>query len=152
MMAVVSHDLRNPRPVIDLSANLIGRSDGLSERRQGSLTRLKSATDRAIRLIADLLDFSQTRVGRRLRVDLTDRASHAVVAESVEELRSVYPDSMFQHVFVGAGSSRVSADKIVQLVENLVSNAVAYGAKGRPIIIKSEVGADMVSISVCNEG
>ena len=152
MMAVVSHDLRNPLSVIDLSANLIGRSGELTERQQRSLSKLKASTDRAIRLIADLLDFSQTREGRRLRVDLVERDVQGVVAESVDELQIAYPGADLQHVAVGTGTSHVSADKITQLIGNLVSNAVAYGTKGRPIIVRSEVGPHLVSISVCNEG
>lgn len=87
-----------------------------------------------------------------MRVDLTDRDFQAIVAESVEELRVVYPDCVIHHKAVGAGNSRVSADKITQLIGNLVSNAVAYGAKARPIIIQSEVVAEVVSIAVSNEG
>ena len=152
MMAVVSHDLRNPLSVIDLSANLIGRYGGLSDRQQRSLGKLQASTDRAIRLIADLLDFSQTREGRRLRVDLVDKDVETVVSESVDELRIAYPDAILRHEATGCGSARLSADKIAQLIGNLVSNAVAYGASGRPIVIRSDVGADTVTISVRNEG
>ncbi|RYE52533.1 MAG: HAMP domain-containing histidine kinase, partial [Hyphomicrobiales bacterium] len=152
MMAVVSHDLRNPLSVIDLSANLIGRYGGLSERQQRSLGKLQASTDRAIRLIADLLDFSQTREGRLLRVDLVHQDVETVVSESIEELRIAYPDSDLQHIKVGTGNSRLSADKIAQLIGNLVSNAVTYGASGRPIVITSDVGPDTVTISVRNDG
>lgn len=152
MMAVVSHDLRNPLSVIVLSATLIGRYGGLSEQQQRSLVKLKASTDRAIRLIADLLDFSQARVGSGLRVDLADRDIQAVVLDSVEELRVVYSNAILQHVAIGTGHGRVSADKITQLIGNLVSNAVAYGAAGRPITITSEVGQDAITIRVHNEG
>ncbi|VWX61260.1 Sigma-B regulation protein RsbU (Phosphoserine phosphatase) (modular protein) [Burkholderiales bacterium 8X] len=152
MMAVVSHDLRNPLSVIDLSANLIGRYGGLSERQARSLDKIRTSTERAIRLIADLLDFSQAREGRGLRVELADNDVEAVVAECVEELRVAYPDAVLLHEAVGTGTSRSSADKLAQLIGNLVSNAVTYGFPGRPIVIRSEVQADRVMLSVCNEG
>lgn len=152
MMAVVSHDLRNPLSVINLSASLIGRWGGLPDRQQRSLVQLKSSTDRAIRLIADLLDFSQARMGGGMRVDLADVDLQALVAASVEELRVAYPKAVLQHVEVGNGLCRASADKLTQLIGNLVSNAASYGAPARPIVIRSEVTADVFSISVSNEG
>ncbi|RYF66053.1 MAG: GAF domain-containing protein, partial [Comamonadaceae bacterium] len=95
---------------------------------------------------------SQTREGRRLRVDLVDKDVETVVSESVDELRIAYPDAILRYEATGCGSARLSADKIAQLIGNLVSNAVAYGASGRPIVVRSDVGADRVTISVRNEG
>ena len=152
MMAVVGHDLRNPLAVINLSASLIGRWGGLSDRQQRSLVQLKSATDRAVRLIADLLDFSQARMGGGMRVDLAKVDLHEIVAASVEELRIAYPKAVLQHVGAGTGPCRASADKITQLIGNLVSNAVAYGTPGRPIVVMSEVLPHTFSVSVHNEG
>lgn len=152
MTAVVCHDLCNPLSVINLSASLIGRWGGLSDRQQRSLVQLKSSTDRAIRLIANLLDFSQARMGGGMRVDLTDVDLQALVAASVEGLRVAYPKAVLQHVEVGNGPCRASADKLAQLIGNLVSNAATYGTPGRPIVIRSEVTADAFSVSVSNEG
>ncbi|MET0540516.1 MAG: ATP-binding protein [Variovorax sp.] len=152
MMAVVSHDLRNPLSVIDLSATLIGRSGGLSERQQRSLAQLKSSTDRAVRLIADLLDFSQTRIGQGLRVDRVNVDLQALVADSVAELRVVHPEADLRHAAIGTGLCSASADRITQLIGNLVSNAVAYGATARPVLVTSTVQDDTFSIAVRNEG
>ncbi|WP_082497525.1 ATP-binding protein [Pseudorhodoferax sp. Leaf267] len=152
MMAVVGHDLRNPLSVIRLSSSLIGRWGGLSERQQRSLTRLQSSTDRAIRLIADLLDFSQARMGTGLRVELAELDLQGVVGDAVDELCVAYPQAALQHVGIGSGACCASADKITQLVGNLVSNAVTYGTPGRPILVRSEIGEHAFWISVHNEG
>ena len=152
MMAVVSHDLRNPLSVIKMSSSLILRGGGLTDRQQRSLMQLESSTDRAIRLISDLLDFSQGRIGGGLRVDLEEADLQLIVAANIDELQVAHPEAVLQHVRIGHGLRRFSPDKITQMIGNLVWNAVSYGAPGRPIVITSTVEEAGFSISVHNEG
>ena len=151
MIGIVSHDLRNPMSSIQMGAQLLAQSDP-SANQQRILTRMKRATDRATRLIADLLDFTQARLGKGLAVTIEDIDLHAIMAETVEELRSVYPGRELVHQGLGESVCRADPNRLEQLVGNLVSNAVAYGAPDKAITVMSSVTADSFVISVHNEG
>src|SRR5206468_8203916 len=58
MVGIVSHDLRNPLSVIQLSATLLLRAD-LTEQQAGRVEAILRATGRSTRLIGDLLDFTR---------------------------------------------------------------------------------------------
>lgn len=152
MMAIVSHDLRNPLSVIRMSAHVIGMGE-LSSNQLRALERLTTSTSRAARLIADLLDFSQARLGSGLQVNVRPIDDlHALVAESVEELRLAFPGRGLLHEARGQGACAGSSDRLVQLIGNLVANANAYGAPDRPVVVTSSVDEAGFSITVANQG
>jgi sigma-B regulation protein RsbU (phosphoserine phosphatase) len=90
MIGIVSHDLRTPLSVIRLSAHVLGMGE-LSSNQLGALGRLSNSVSRANRLIVDLLDFTQARLGRGLQVSLKPLDLHAVVADCVDDLRLAFP-------------------------------------------------------------
>ena len=151
MIGIVSHDLRNPLSVIHMSAHLLGMHE-LSSSQHRALGRLTNAVARANRLIVDLLDFTQARLGRGLTIALKPLDPHAVAAECVEDLRLAFPARQIEHVAVGSGDCVGSADRLVQLIGNLVANALTHGAPDRPVTVISRVDADAFSLSVRNEG
>jgi sigma-B regulation protein RsbU (phosphoserine phosphatase) len=151
MVAIVSHDLRNPLSVIKMSAHLLALSE-LSPKQKTALDRLVKSNGRATRLIADLLDFSSGRLGNSLEVEMANIDFHGVVAEAVDELRVAAPDRTIEHRRVGAGECRGSSDRLTQLIGNLVINAITYGAVDRPIVVTSDIDEAVFSVSVHNHG
>jgi sigma-B regulation protein RsbU (phosphoserine phosphatase) len=151
MVAIVSHDLRNPLAVIQLSAQTLRRL-GADDRQAKSLDRLERSATRATRLISDVLDFSRGRMGEKLQVSTQPIDLHKVVAEAVADLRVAAPTWAIEHRQAGAGTCLASADRLTQMLGNLVSNAMAYGAPGRPVGVTSSIEADMFSIGVHNDG
>jgi sigma-B regulation protein RsbU (phosphoserine phosphatase) len=150
MIGIVSHDLRNPLSSISLGTALLARAE-LSDSQQRTLQRIARSTERANRLIADLLDFTQARIGKRLSVSPEAIDVHQAIAHAVEELAHVYPGRALQHVREGAGSSEADANRLAQLVGNLVSNAMVYGKPDRPVTVTT-IEATSFSIAVHNEG
>jgi len=151
MVGFVSHDLRNPLAAIKMAAGLMGL-DPLSERQQRSLDHVTVSVERAQRLIVNLLDFTQARVGRGITVLPQAIDLHKVIAKCVEELRLVFPDRTIIHRIEGEGPCSADADRLFELVENLVSNAVAYGAPDSEIVVSSAFEAQWIKISVHNHG
>lgn len=151
MIGIVSHDLRNPLSSIMAGATLLARGQ-LTEGQQRTVTRIARSADRANLLIADLLDFTQARLGRGLGVSIGPLDLHRTVAEALDELGSIHPDAHFAHRRIGEGSCLGDAHRIAQLLGNLVSNAVVYGAAAAPITVTSEIAEASVSVAVHNEG
>jgi phosphoserine phosphatase RsbU/P len=151
MMGIVSHDLRNPLATIDLSAMVIAASD-IGASQQAALNRITRATSRAVRLIHDLLDFTQAKLGKGLAVTRTDIDLHEIVSDSLDELRTAFPGRELVHRTEGEGHCEADPDRLMQLVGNLVTNAITYGRADSPVAITSRVGSDVCTISVHNTG
>jgi sigma-B regulation protein RsbU (phosphoserine phosphatase) len=151
MVGIVSHDLRNPLSAIQMSAYLLERGE-LTSNQRTVLGRINNSTGRAQRLIADLLDFTLARVGAGLTITLSDMELHQLVSDSVEELAVAFPGRQIEHVRVGDGQCHADADRLIQLIGNLVGNAVAYGAPDRPVRVTSTCTDQGIEISVHNEG
>ena len=151
MMAIVSHDLRNPLSVIRMSSHFLALT-GLTPKQQPALARLVSSNERATRLISDLLDFSRSRLGSGLEVEMGDIDFHALVREAIDHLRVANPDHIVEHRRIGSGACRGSGDRLAQLIGNLVINAFTYGSPERPVLVTSVIDRDAFSVSVHNEG
>jgi phosphoserine phosphatase RsbU/P len=151
MMGVVSHDLRNPLAVIELSALALSHG-ATSPEQQAALQRISRASSRAVRLIHDLLDLTQSRLGNGLTITLREIDLHAVISESVDELRAAFPGRRLRHITDGPGECVGDPDRLMQLVGNLVTNAITYGLADAPITVSSEIHDGAASIVVHNLG
>jgi phosphoserine phosphatase RsbU/P len=151
MIGIVSHDLRNPLSTIQTAAAMLSR--GVPPPGQDRMVaRIARASQRADRLIADLLDFTQARLGSGLGVRPEAIDLHALVAEAVEELALAHPDRNLVHLHHGTGDCRADASRLEQLVGNLVSNAVSYGRSDAAVTVSSTIEAHAFSIAVHNLG
>lgn len=151
MMGIVSHDLRNPLSVIAMGVRLLGRSE-LTPNQLKTLHRLSNAHNFALRLIADLLDFTQARLGRGLSMAVKPLALHELVADCLADLRLAYPECRIEHRRHGSGACLASADRLVQAIGNLVSNAARHGRPDGVITVTSDSGPPRCRITVHNEG
>jgi len=111
-----------------------------------------SSTSRALRLITDLLDFTEARIGDGLKVARVPVDLHRLVADSVDELATAFHGRTLDHRHTGVGDCTLDPDRIVQLIGNLVGNAMSYGARDRPVTVASSIEGEMLEISVHNEG
>jgi signal transduction histidine kinase len=102
-------------------------------------------------MIQNLLDGSRIRAGERLSLQFTNCDLALVLHEVVEELRMVHGPRIV------AVSNRDlkgnwGADGLRRAVENLITNAVKFGAKGTPITVSWDAGMHAIAITVQNEG
>ncbi len=151
MVGIVSHDLRNPLSTIQMGATILSRGE-VTPNQLNVLGRVTRATDRANRLIADLLDFTQARVGKGLSVTRKPVPLHELVSDNVDELVLAFPDRQLRHVQEGEGDCLADPDRLAQMIGNLVANAMAYGRTDTPVTVTSRIDADSFCLSVHNFG
>ena len=149
MVGIVSHDLRNPLSAILLGIKLLERVD--NDRRSSVLGHVRHSAERAQRLIEELLDFTQARLGKGLQVNVRVIDLHQMARNAIEELRLAYPHREIAHVASGEGRCCADEGRLAQLVINLVGNAVAYGDSSA-ILVGTAVKDGLGIISVHNEG
>ena len=141
LLAIVSHDLRNPLSTIVNGASFLQRSnlEGAERERvhETAQTILRSA-DRMTRLIADLLDLAQIQAGK-LAVEQKPHDVEGIVREGIEMLRSLATKMDLKLEGVVSAGLRVQCDRerVLQIFSNLVGNAVKFTPKGGSIFIEA---------------
>jgi signal transduction histidine kinase len=131
-VANVSHELRTPLTSIRGYTELLrdGELGPLGERQAAAITRIDAAGQALLRLITDLLDLMQLKLGRvplnaarhdaaRLARAAADRAATPTDAVRFE---LVQPDPVVTIVTDG--------DKVVRILMNLISNAFKFTPRG----------------------
>ncbi|MBA2724093.1 MAG: CHASE domain-containing protein [Methylibium sp.] len=151
-VGIASHDLRNPLNVILLNATLLERSEGVSANLKEATERIKRSGARALRLVHDLLDFTQVRLGKGIPVEPVTTDVHATVRQLVEEFRLAHPQRGIVFDATGEGLGIVDPHRLAQMMSNLITNALVYGAPGTPVTVGVEGGATDMRLSVRNEG
>lgn len=151
MVAIVSHDLKNPLTAIKMASEILARGDRTA-RETKMIGHISQSADRAERMIADLLDLALARVGRGIMINPSTVDLHTFVGRSVDELRMAFPEATLLHLSIGTGSAYLDADRMQQVIGNLVANSVAYGDLNQPIAITSHVEQEHSVVSVHNLG
>ena len=133
-VSTVSHELRTPLSVAKEGISLLldGVPGRISEKQKNVLFIAKSNIDRLGRIINDLLDISKIEAGkfelRKKKINVSDLVKHVAVSMSpvVEQkglnLKTSLPKS---RLVVCA-----DADRIIQVLMNLVGNAVKFTKEG----------------------
>ena len=150
LIGIVSHDLRNPLNAVMLGAQLLADAD-----LGGNaliVHRITASAARASRHISDLLDFTQARLGGGLRVARRPLDLHAVVADCLEEVKMAWPGRPVEHQRRGRGESWGDADRLAQVVTNLVNNALVYGTPTEPVTVTSVLTETSLELHVHNAG
>ena len=152
LIGIVSHDLRNPLNVIALGAQALLRGGELDQRTSRTAIRIGASAENATRLVNDLLDFTQARLGNGIPVLRKPIELHAVVHQAVDEILAAYPEREVLVTTTGDGRGQWDADRLGQVLTNLVSNALKYGQTDGVVSVRCVGQHDSVSLSVHNAG
>lgn len=152
MIGIASHDLRTPLTAIKMGVQMLGTEELTLSRRGRIAEHVDKSADRARRLVDDLLDFTQAKIGSGLKMSFRLVDIHGLISEAVSELRLAYPARLIAHIEQGHGPSSMDPDRLIQLLGNLVANAVTYGAKDDAVTVTSRVASDTFAIDVHNMG
>lgn len=156
-ISVVSHELKTPVSIIKGYAETLRRPEA---RRNPALVEemLESITeesDRLARLVDDLLDASRLQAGGLPFRDVEDVDLRFIARRVVER----YAPQSAQHQLVldftpadDFPTVRGDPQRLEQVLDNLVSNAIKYSPHGGVVEIKGKASAVEVIISVRDEG
>jgi signal transduction histidine kinase len=152
LVAIVSHDLRNPLAALRGGLDLLPRVGPLSDRHAALLARMRGTVDRMEALIRDLLDVSRTRHGGRLPLTTIPARVGEVCAQAIAEIRAADPDARVELAVEGDDAARVDAPHLARLVTNLVANALVHGDHGAPVRVTVRGAAAELALEVENRG
>ena len=155
VLAVVSHDLRNPISAIAMCARILREAPPTDPvEREKMLTAITEATVWMQGMIRDLLDVSAIEAGR-LRVERQPAALGPIVATAVGmvsgevEQRSI---TLQLDLPPDLNAVPVDASRIVQVITNLLGNAIKFTDAGGTVTVRAANGPTSVVVSVEDTG
>ena len=154
-LGIAAHELRSPLQfILAYSEFLVDEaSDALTDRQMQFLSIIRSSSEFVVRLVNDLLDVAKIDAGKlELNPDSTDLV--ALVRENVslnqtlaakKDVQIRLEDEMLPPVVL-------DPDKMVQVLNNLINNAVKYSPPGTTIRVRLGREDDHVHLSVQDSG
>lgn len=153
--STVSHELRTPLAAIKGSIDVVtgGMAGTISEKQRKYLDMAKKNVDRLDRLISDVLDFRKLEAGKmeyRMRMD--------DINDTITEVRDIMlPAAQEKEIgfilALGSDVARTSfdRDRIVQVLVNLISNAIKFTQKGT-LTVSTKMAGDVIHVLVADTG
>ena len=155
-LGMAAHDLRNPLDVIKTYSAFLEQDlvDTLNPEQREFLGAIRTSSEFMLGLINDLLDVTKIEAGKLtlepVSLDLGPRIRenvhrNQVIAQKKQiRIECVVPDDL----------PPVKADpqKIEQVLNNLISNAVKYSHAGSPVRVVVEARSDRLAVAIVDQG
>ncbi|MDB4985062.1 MAG: sensor signal transduction histidine kinase [Myxococcaceae bacterium] len=154
MLAIVSHDLRNPLSIMTLALRSLQRAldTGALPRRE-LIGRGMRAIVRMERLINDLLDVACMDAGEFV-VSLAPLDVNSVLREAVDQNSALALEKKIELAcdLEGAAYAQGDRDRLMQVVINLLGNAIKFTPSGGAIMVRCTQGPTSLIVSVEDSG
>ena len=153
-LATVSHELRTPLNAIFGWARMLQTVELDAETRARALATIVRSASAQARLIEDLLDLSRIVTGR-MRLDFEDLDLKAVIESALDTVRPAADAkevALIATLDASVGALRGAADRLQQVVWNLVINAVKFTPRGGRVEVSLREVSGGVEIVVADTG
>ncbi|MEO8212637.1 MAG: HAMP domain-containing sensor histidine kinase, partial [Myxococcales bacterium] len=125
-VGILGHDLRNPLSAIATAASLLRRRAD-SENVAKPAGRILNSAARMGRMIDQLLDFTRIRLGQGIPIEQRQSDLGEICRMAIDEVASVAPLPAVELKLTGDVLGSWDTDRLLQLISNLLSNAVVHG-------------------------
>jgi signal transduction histidine kinase len=155
ILAIVAHDLRSPLSAIALKAGSLRRNPRADNiLKQGEA--IEAVALRMEQLVRMLLDAASMEAGR-FKVEPLDFAVAPVVRETLDQF-GAQADAKGVHLELASNPDeaelavRADRDRVVQVLSNLVDNAIRFTRPGGRISVALEARGDVLLVAVADDG
>jgi signal transduction histidine kinase len=155
VLAIVSHDLKNPLGTIELAVNILRRFKQIDANQvQEFVNRVQRSADEMEVLIADLLDFARIQSGTFSVVVSADSLRQVItpVIDRMQALAEAKRQTLDVDIPLGLPHVAVDAHRIGQVVSNLVRNAIKFTPKEGSIRIWASQQERQIVVCVEDSG
>jgi PAS domain S-box-containing protein len=154
VIGFVSHDLRNPLSTIAMASSLLLEPGVSTQKKSVQADVIRRAVDQMARLIQDLLDVS--RLGARSFRMHTAPESPGALVEAALQLNAAAAEAagirLLAEVQPGLRHVRADRQRVLQVLANLLANAIAHTPTGGSIRLCADPGEGRVVFSVSDTG
>jgi len=153
--SMVSHELRTPLAAIKEGIAIVSdqTAGALNEKQKEFLNIAQRNVDRLTRIISEILDFQKIEAGRMV-FHMGDEDINEIVSEVGKDLGTLLKDKGLNFAInlkSGLPKAKLDRDKIIQVLSNLVNNALKATEKGG-IAIATDMGDNFIRVSVQDTG
>ena len=150
--ALLAHDLRNPLSAILASAQLLARRSA-EPQAQEACTRILASGRHMSRLIEDMLDLARVRLAGGIVIRRERNDVRSLVERVVRDCQASCPGRRIETEYRGDFAGLWDAERIAQVVSNLLGNALKHGDAGVPARVELDGSASgAVILRVANGG
>lgn len=153
-LAMLAHELRNPLAPIRAAADLLAIANLGDDRIRKTSAVISRQVQHMSSLVDDLLDISRVTRGL-IELEGNSLDVKRVVADAVEQVRPLVEARNHElTVISSADSAFVIGDhiRLVQVLSNILNNAVKYTPPGGRIVVRTEATQSEVILSVEDNG
>ncbi|MBC8106922.1 MAG: GAF domain-containing sensor histidine kinase [Anaerolineae bacterium] len=151
-IAVLGHDLRNPLNAISSGAAVLS----LAKRDEQSIEMLAMIQRSAVRmngLIGNVLDLARGRLGGGITLNRSlEPAMQSVLEHVINELQTAWPKRVIEREIVITRPVLCDAQRIAQMLSNLLANALAYCDAESPVSVAARTDSSDFEMCVTNVG
>lgn len=154
-ISTVSHELKTPLTSIKGSLQfIINKGKWLTDTERELLTVCLRNTDRLIRLINDILDVSKMEAGK-VELSFKPESIGALAMYAIEEIKGFAMSrnvSIINNVRDGLPRIYCDHDRLIQVLTNLLANAVKFSPEGKIVMVNAKREGNYVAVSVVDLG
>lgn len=152
ILAIVSHDIRNPLGNMLFAAHSLQQLSEPGSPIRKSAEVVMRGVKRIEHIVGDLLDLSREREGEGIAIARKPADLDAVCREIIAELENVARGREIRFDCEADGRGSWDEQRVMQAVSNLASNAVQHGAPGSPVRVRLTGDDRQVAVEVHNHG
>ena len=154
-LSIASHDLRNPLYTIQ-SYSIILKEETMGElndRQKSTLEKINQSSEFMRGLLDNLLDISKIESGQ-IPLEKMPQDINSIVQCQVEMNQLIADSKHIRLDFQKEEVPELTVDKcaMVQVIDNLISNAIKFSPKNSQVLIKTQIDRDRFRFSVQDEG
>lgn len=151
-LAILGHDLRGPLATMSLAGTYLTRQGVGTDAttRMGARVSRSAATMTA--MVNDLLEFSRSQLGGKIPLAPELANLEEICQAAAHDAGSVYPDAIIEVEVSGDVTGIFDADRLQQVLTNLLVNAAQYSAGQIPVVIAAQGTAETLKVKVTNHG
>lgn len=151
-LAVLGHDLRSPLSAVTSGLVVLGDKRSQEQQRSRALQIAQRSVASMRQMIVDLLEYTRTRLGRGIEIVAQAGDFAGLCRDVVEEVQAAHSDRAFDVQIPREIEAQFDADRMRQVITNLLSNAVQYGEPTSAVVITAAKGASETTLAVMNRG
>lgn len=163
-MSIAAHDLKNPLATVRWLTELLQSGTLPPDKSAETLHNILLAADRMFRLVKNLLDVNAIEESGVLTPNTTGSPTHLpseavnLIFTAADVLASYDEQARFKGITTTFSNSApiatilINAEVLVQILDNLVSNALKYSPSGSSVSVTTTGDHAIVRLSVQDEG
>jgi signal transduction histidine kinase len=146
-ISIASHELKTPLTTLSGYLEIAATQPGLLE---DMVPKMRKQVNRLEKMIGELLDISKIRAGKyNFKLELC--SLHKIIKDSIDSIQAK-EHTVTMNLPANDILVTVDGNKIIQVLVNLLNNAMKYSPKESPVHMHAFISGDHLQVSVADKG